>query len=40
MVGGSSILGLSAVAVESEMVGSDREAELTEGLERLVEDCC
>ena len=31
MVGGSSMLGLSAVAVESEMVGKDRDAELIGG---------
>ena len=33
MVGGSSMLGLSAVAVEREIVGSDREAELMRGAE-------
>ena len=35
MVGGSSMLGLSAVAVEREMVGNDSEAELIGGVGEL-----
>lgn len=36
MVGGSFMFGLSAVAVESEMVGNDSEAELIGGAAGLV----